>query len=165
MRTTVKERLLRGCVPEPNTGCWLWTRTQHRQGYGSLWVSGAMQYAHRVAFCEFLGDPGTLNVLHRCDVPACINPDHLFLGTHADNMQDMVRKGRSRPSGARGEQCGRGVLTEAVVGRLRALVASGTSIAEAARIEAVKYRTAVAAVHGRNWRHLDKSQAMPMVAA
>ena len=72
-----------------------------RGGYGCIWDSTRMWYAHRVAWQLYKGDiPDQLKVLHKCDVPNCVNPDHLFLGTQADNVHDCENKGRSRhPSG------------------------------------------------------------------
>lgn len=83
------------CIPEPNSGCWLWTGWTHRQGYGCLRLDGKSKLAHRVAYAAAFGDfPQHLDVCHKCDVTGCINPDHLFLGTHQDNMVDRTRKGK-----------------------------------------------------------------------
>ncbi len=81
-------------------GCWLWTGSLFRGGYGQF-RSGPDPAAHRTAWVIAHGSiPDRLYVLHRCDVRCCVNPEHLFLGTHADNMADMVAKGRS-PRGPR----------------------------------------------------------------
>lgn len=83
--------------PEPNSGCWLWTGPFVLGGYGTFSVSSRrMVGAHRFAYAEVYGPiPEGMLVCHRCDVKPCVNPDHLFLGTQRDNMQDMVRKGRN----------------------------------------------------------------------
>jgi hypothetical protein len=81
-----------------NGGCWLWSR-RTRTGYGVVSLMGGVKkaFAHRLAWIEVNGEiPPGLFVLHKCDVKACINPDHLFLGTHQENMDDMARKGRRR---------------------------------------------------------------------
>jgi hypothetical protein len=78
--------------------CWLWTgRKVGALGYGQLRYGRrtVCVYAHRYAYERFVGSiPKGLKVLHRCDVPACVNPDHLFVGTSKDNTQDMIAKGR-----------------------------------------------------------------------
>jgi hypothetical protein len=86
-------------------GCWEWTARRHRQGYGEIMIGRRKTKAHRVSWTIARGPiPDGVCVLHRCDNPACCNPDHLFLGTQADNIHDMVRKGRQgtgNRSGAR----------------------------------------------------------------
>ncbi len=81
--------------------CWIWQGTHHRNGYGQIAASrnGARKqrwlWAHRVAWALTHGPiPDGLQVLHRCDVPLCVNPDHLFLGTQLDNIADAMAKGR-----------------------------------------------------------------------
>lgn len=81
--------------------CWLWTGSATPCGYGQMWVGrrgdGGPLYAHRIAWQLSHGPvPEGLSVLHHCDTPACVRPDHLFLGTHTDNMRDASRKGRLR---------------------------------------------------------------------
>lgn len=97
----VMERLMEKISPEPNTGCWLWTGGTHRFGHGYILIgsrsNGTRECvgAHRVSFELFCGPiPNGLFVCHRCDVPQCVNPDHLFLGTAKDNMMDAAKKGR-----------------------------------------------------------------------
>lgn len=76
-------------------GCWLWTKATNNKGYGNVRINKKYLNAHRVAYAITYGDPGKLWVLHSCDNPSCVRPDHLFLGTHQDNMDDMRVKGRS----------------------------------------------------------------------
>ena len=82
-------------------GCWLWTGSTIKGGYGTIKVNGVVMLAHRVSWILAGRElPGSLWVLHDCDTPPCVNPDHLFLGTHQDNVDDKVQKGRShRPTG------------------------------------------------------------------
>src|SRR5689334_23323156 len=82
-------------IPEPMSGCWLWTGTCNDRGYGIIQLKEFDGYAHRFAFAFWKGAiPQGAHVCHKCDTPCCVNPDHLFLGSAADNMQDCVRKGR-----------------------------------------------------------------------
>lgn len=88
-----------------NTPCWEWQSHRHPTGYGQLNVGrrGRM-YASRAAYLAWVGPiDDHLNVLHRCDNPPCINPDHLFVGTQAVNVADMWAKGRADISGLVGE--------------------------------------------------------------
>ena len=107
-------------IPEPNSGCWLWIGAMGVRGYGSVKRGGRKFRAHRVSFEDYCGPiPAGMFVCHKCDVPSCVNPAHLFLGTHADNMDDMNRKGRGRSRGLPGERNGRAVLTPSVVCAIR----------------------------------------------
>jgi hypothetical protein len=91
--------------PELNTGCWLWTGAMAGDGYGyvQLPFTGTKTRAHRFSLALHGTAVGTEDVvLHRCDTPACVNPAHLRVGTHADNVADMHAKGRARgPAGKR----------------------------------------------------------------
>ena len=80
----------------------------YRAGYGRFHVNRQSRYAHRVAFELRNGAiPGDMKVLHRCDSRSCVNPEHLLLGTQAENVRDTIRKGRHKPLLTRGEYNGR----------------------------------------------------------
>lgn len=94
-----KEKIAACSIPVTESGCWLWTQTVDKDGYGVLAyrVAGkkATVRAHRASFMAFVGEiQRGLFVCHKCDVPGCVNPSHLFLGTALDNTRDMIRKGR-----------------------------------------------------------------------
>ena len=92
-----REKLQRYVV-DGKTGCWNWIGSKNQLGYGIVVLAGLSKNiaAHRLSLALYKGfDPNSdLNVLHRCDNPSCINPDHLFVGDAFDNMADMMEKGR-----------------------------------------------------------------------
>jgi hypothetical protein len=88
---------------DKKSGCWLWTgyklhptkANPHGYRYGRININSKPMLAHRVAWIATYGEiPEGMCVCHKCDVPACVNPDHLFLGTRSDNIKDSVNKGR-----------------------------------------------------------------------
>jgi hypothetical protein len=87
---------------EPMSGCFLWAGATNRDGYGAFGIGKRTVRAHRLAFEHERGPiPAGLKVLHRCDTPQCVNPEHLFVGTDLDNQRDMIAKGRGRQGGER----------------------------------------------------------------
>lgn len=92
--SSIQERFEKNFTVTP--GCWLWQSLKTSKGYGRLYCFGRMNLAHRISYQLYVEDvPDDLCVLHRCDTPGCVNPDHLFLGTAADNNQDKADKGRA----------------------------------------------------------------------
>jgi hypothetical protein len=96
---SVEERFYDFALPEPNSGCWIWTGALYGSGYGCF----LRQQAHRVAWELHNGSiPDGLLVCHRCDFRPCVNPEHLFIGTQSDNLNDMHAKGRNNtPRGSK----------------------------------------------------------------
>jgi len=94
----IKHRFFPQIVPCLN-GCWIWNGITNRGGYGIIELihNGKLeQYAHRISWILHRGEiPESLQVLHHCDNPPCVNPDHLFIGTNLDNIRDKTEKGRN----------------------------------------------------------------------
>ena len=113
--TAVVERFLEKANVSED-GCWEWRGSKYRNGYGRFSLGDKWRSAHRVAYELFVGSiPDRLFVLHKCDNKACVRPDHLFLGTQADNMTDMKVKGRSNGGPPFGEGNGKAKLNETQV--------------------------------------------------
>lgn len=174
---SLKERFEAKVSPEPTSGCWLWTSSITGTGYGTISLGGradGREQAHRVAWELYRGSiPPGLCVLHRCDNRLCVNPDHLFLGTKADNTHDMLAKGREargarhgsrtkpeefregcRRGGMKGEAHHQARLTEDLVAQIRRRVASGAT-SEAVAAEFGVAGSTIRRIAARKlWRHV-----------
>ena len=138
------------------SGCWLWNGRK-RAGYSYGTLSGEAsatrrhELAHRVSWRLHFGEiPDGLVVCHRCDVPSCVRPDHLFLGTYRENIQDASRKLRLK----HGEQCWSAKLTEADVRTIRARRANGVTAAHLAEQFGIKAATVRHIVRRNTWKHV-----------
>ena len=125
---------MRGATPQarieafseavPFSGCWIWMRALGPTGYGQCWNGTYMEGAHRCSFRAFKGKiPAELDVLHICDIRCCVNPEHLYLGTHQQNMDDMMNRGRN--VAFPGESNGFVKLTDTEVHAARKLYGAG----------------------------------------
>ncbi len=152
------ERLARLSESDPTTGCRNWTGSL-RNGYGRLIVGSRTDgtrhstTAHRYSYEVHRGPIADgLEVCHRCDNPRCINPEHLFLGTRQDNIDDREAKGRNVV--ARGEANGASKLTEADVAEARRLRGLGHTYQSIATRFGVHKRTAMRVVKSEHWNHV-----------
>jgi hypothetical protein len=156
---TLRERFDAKWVEDPETGCWVWSAALRGKGrYGTIRVRGRHERAHRVSWLLHRGPiPDGLFVLHDCDNPPCVNPDHLFLGTQADNIADCVHKGRFKVPDFRGEQNGRSKLTEAEARELLALRSSGLTQRQVADRFGISDVQVGDIWNGESWRHLQEA--------
>lgn len=138
---------------DKSDGCWLWSASKDRHGYGKFWHAPRLWSAHRLSWMFAHGDPGIMCVLHRCDTPACVNPAHLFLGTQQENLRDMTRKGRRRSGGVHGVQSPNAKLTEDKVREIRARYRPGDGYA-LAREFGVAHNLIWLIVRRRAWKHV-----------
>lgn len=166
--------------PDP-AGCWLWLGARLRQGYGVITIAGKLRKSHRVAWELTYGPiPDDLLVCHHCDTPACVRPDHLFLGTNADNTADRDRKGRTArgdrsgsrlhperlargdrsgkrlhmDTAARGERINTAKLTAEAVREIRRLAAAGVATTPLARAFGMSNPQIRKIVARQSWRHI-----------
>mgnify|MGYP001607602161 CR=1 FL=1 len=152
--------------PHADGACWVWTGALDKKGYGTSNVHGESERAHRASWIWTNGSiPDGACVLHKCDNPPCVNPAHLFLGTHADNNKDRAAKGRSfkgynRPkppprSPPRGEDAWHAKLTEAQVREVRVLLAEGRlSMRAIGRTYGIAHESVRKIAKGLSWKHV-----------
>lgn len=147
--------------------CLLWTGAKSGNGYGVRCVNGKMQYVHRLAMMERIGSiPKGMVVAHKCDTPACYNPDHLFVCTQKENMADMRAKGRSATGAkhgsvkhpervAKGQRVASSKLTEKQICQIRNMYVPGqVSLAEVAVEFGIAFQTVSKIVNRKTWKHI-----------
>lgn len=147
---------------ERTDGCWLWLAFKDKNGYGQIGTGtkSSHAYAHRISYeIEFGEIPAGMHVLHKCDNPTCVRPDHLFLGTHVDNMADMTAKGRGKQlsDGRKGEQNGNHRLKKEQVIEIK----KGLKAGESQRGMARKFGVSKTLIYyirlGKTWAHIGDS--------
>jgi hypothetical protein len=151
LRADAKSRLDRLSIPEPNSGCYLFLGYINEDGYGRFLYEGKRELSHRASYKMHRGEiPGEMQVLHECDNPSCVNPDHLFLGTVDDNMKDMVRKGRQ--SKLRGDAHPRSKLAFEKAAEIRQYAATGMRHTDIAQKYDVTRPLISSIVRGEAWQ-------------
>jgi hypothetical protein len=138
-------------MPEPNSGCWLWTGAINGGGYGALRIGNKQWHAHRLSYVMAHGEPPALQpvIRHLCNNPSCVNPDHLAAGTTLDNAQDRVAAGTQ----VRGSQQHNAKLTEAWIPEIIAQHRAGATERGLARQYGVSQRTITFVLQGVTWKH------------
>ena len=154
MESSIEDRYVQRFWRKVRTsdGCWEWTAGT-TSGYGLMYIHGRPVKAHRLSWMLHNGPiPDGLFVCHHCDTPRCIRPDHLFLGTAADNCHDRDRKGRFKP--LRGAANGAAKLTEQDVIEIRRLYAEGMSQRKIARQFGVSEFPVYEIVNRKSWTNI-----------
>lgn len=162
IETPAIDRVMKKVIMLPDSGCWIFSGAWNQAGYGIVGKGGrgsGNDRAHRVTYAHFRGPiPGGMFVCHRCDVPACCNPEHLFIGTNDDNMADCRAKGRaSKPPEnphVVGEYHPGHKLTEAQVREMRHLRASGWTLQSLADRYSVGDATVLKICRRDSWKHV-----------
>lgn len=137
--------------------CWVWLTGKDKDGYGRFWLDGNTMRANRASWFLHNGDisedadGNKLFVCHKCDNPSCVNPNHLFLGTSRDNINDMLAKGRT----LKGEVSNGAVLKQSEVEQILSLYSLGnTSSRKLAKQFNVSKKTILSILNGKTWNHL-----------
>lgn len=141
------------------TGCWVWQlsiRPPPLMPYGQVWYEGTNHNVHRLMYKLCVGDPGKLYVLHNCDNPPCCNPEHLFLGTHVDNVQDMIDKGRR--ASTKGENHGGALISEAQAIEILHRISQGAKPSDL--FEQYGRHIVKNLVAGLSWKHLPRPEPL-----
>ena len=158
MSRTLAERFWAKVEKKGSDECWTWIGRRDQAGYGKFYVKDGTRettaYAHRISYELSIGPiPNGLCVLHHCDNPPCVNPNCFFLGTQADNMADMDRKGRRGYTGSKGENNHNAKLTENDVREIRAAQGGETGVSLARRYRVTS--ALISLVQSRKaWRHV-----------
>lgn len=153
---SIKDRLRAKTVKYGTGGCWVWTGSRTTAGYGNINIGDHQtRYVHRLTWELSHGPiPHGMRVLHRCDLPSCVNPAHLFLGTAKDNSVDMMSKGRGRAQFRHSNNNLRAKLTDALVAELRTVYyGSNLSMRAIGDSYGLSKGTVEYAI-SRGWKHL-----------
>ncbi len=136
------------------TGCWEWNNVTASHGYGNIHFEGKPFLAHRLMFLLYKGEiPKNMDICHSCDNKKCVNPDHLWLGTHYENMMDNIKKGRGNKQ--KGIECHKSKLKEEDVLEIRKLYnKGGFSVIVLAKIFGVTHQNIYNIIIRKIWKHI-----------
>lgn len=150
-------------IPNDENDCMLWTGTKLKNGYGHMGVNGKLMLAHRLSYLLHYGIlPKNLHVLHKCDNPSCVRPDHLFLGTDKDNARDCINKGRDTcfkkgmksVADNRGTKSKKSKLTEDKVIEIKIRLRENQTVASIARLYLISPSIISGIKNGYRWKHV-----------
>ncbi len=163
------ERFTEKYVRIPESGCWIWIAGTDPKGYGFLYSHqhGKHRAAHRISL-ELHGVtvPDGSFVCHRCDVPSCVNPDHLFVGSPTDNVRDMIAKGRARlVKNGKGEACPRAVLSVSDVAIIKARLAAGHTLKNIGNDYGLHLSTIHHIKTGKSWADVPAAETLELAIA
>lgn len=138
-------------IPEPNSGCWLWLLgASNGYGISNIKIAKSIR-AHRASWMAIHGEiPPGMVVRHKCDNPSCVNPDHLEIGSVADNNADMVARGRH----VKGERLNFAILREVDVRNIRCARLEGASVTKLAAVYGVSRDNIYRIISGNTWKHM-----------
>jgi predicted XRE-type DNA-binding protein len=164
MRQDIYQRFMSKVSPEPMSGCWLWTGAVNRIGYGMFHIKHDKEtnksyaaLAHRFSFELHAGKKlGELCALHKCDNPACVNPDHIYAGTQAHNVADMDAKGRRINRPLHGSNHSNSKLKENDILQIKILRNMGFKQKEIGSIFGVSQVQIGNILRGKQWNHLQE---------
>lgn len=150
-RIPLSEKIEKNTIRIPESGCWIWMSTLNTGGYGKTGLGrGSHLSAHRVSYEQKFGPiPKDKFALHTCDIKCCVNPDHIFLGTQKENMEDKVRKNRQ----AKGENHGRHKLTEVQAIEIKSSAKRPIDLAKEFNCSITTIRQIRSGLY---WKHLEK---------
>lgn len=147
--------IARSTSQHDKTSCWEWLGCRKDDGYGMIMFSGKVVGTHRASWIVHNGViPSGLCVLHKCDNPPCVNPDHLFLGTQADNVRDCSSKGRIRTGDRRGEKSGVSPLSVRQVMEIRDLRKTGLTHQQLADMFGICRQSVTNILSRKTWNHV-----------
>jgi hypothetical protein len=152
-KKSVEERFWKYVNKDCENGCWHFTGSLSNNRYGKLGVNGKFISAHRFSYQLSYGEiPEGMHCCHKCDNPRCVNPDHLFIGTRSENMQDMLNKNRGNK--VKGSLHHSSKLTEDQVLSIKKRIASGEKQCNIAKEFGIANCQITYIKNGRNWKHV-----------
>lgn len=155
-----RERLFARCEPIPESGCWMVHGWLDPSGYGRMRIGKKQYTTHRAAYIMENGEPDPgLQVLHKCDNPACVNPSHLYAGTHKDNVRDRLERGPKTGGAYWGERNQIARLDKNRVAKIKRMLLDGNAQVQIAKAFGVSRGAIDGIARGINWYYVEPEEA------